>query len=243
MSSAEWRRGLPEPVANELERVVSDANAALQDDLVAIVLFGSAAEGRLRATSDVNLIFVLRQFVPERMHDWRASLQMSAAAIKLEPMLILQSELADALEAFAVKFFDVLARRRVLYGADPFASLAVARDAAARRLRQVLLNLSLRLRHALVLFNEGAQTRAVTDALGPMRVAAMVLLQLEGRPAESPKQALDRVASDLGGEWPAVIAHAKALREQGTPVDARAATTVSALAELAQRLLARTKQL
>ncbi len=48
-----------------LDAVVDAARRAFGDDLRSIVLFGSAAEGRLRATSDVNLMLVLRRFLAD----------------------------------------------------------------------------------------------------------------------------------------------------------------------------------
>ena len=45
-----------------LSALVAAARQALGDTLDSIVLFGSAAEGRLRAASDVNVIFVLNRF-------------------------------------------------------------------------------------------------------------------------------------------------------------------------------------
>lgn len=40
--------------------LVTALRAALGEDLVSVVLFGTAAEDKLRATSDVNVIIVLR---------------------------------------------------------------------------------------------------------------------------------------------------------------------------------------
>jgi biotin operon repressor len=207
------------------------------------VLFGSAAEGRLRATSDVNLVFVLSKLDMTAVDRWRAPLQSSAAAIDLQPMILLASELTDAADAFAVKFADISARHRVLHGPDPFASLTISREARVRRLRQVLLNLALRLRHALLLFNEAGQTRAIVDALGPLRVSAMILLELEGSSADSPRTALDRIVAQLGESWVALIASVRPLREQGIAVDARAQQTLHSLAELADLLFLRSKKL
>ena len=45
---------IPETVRGTLEAFVETTKNAFSDDLRAIVLYGSAAEGRLRATSDVN---------------------------------------------------------------------------------------------------------------------------------------------------------------------------------------------
>ena len=50
---------LPEQVSRVLTEFVAAAQAAFAADLRSIILFGSAAEGRLRATSDVNLLLLL----------------------------------------------------------------------------------------------------------------------------------------------------------------------------------------
>jgi predicted nucleotidyltransferase len=56
---------LPADVAQVLDDFVGAARAAFADRLVSVVLFGSAAEGALRATSDVNVILVLTAFERE----------------------------------------------------------------------------------------------------------------------------------------------------------------------------------
>ena len=89
---------LPPDIAQELDAFVEAARAALGDDLVSAVLFGSAAEGRLRATSDVNLMLVLVRFAPERVDALREPLRRAHATIALETMLILDSEVPLAAE-------------------------------------------------------------------------------------------------------------------------------------------------
>src|SRR5262245_27605657 len=133
-----------------LGRFVEEAKAAFGGDLVSVVLYGSAAEDALRRTSDVNVIVVTRRFDPAAAEGLRGGLGLAAAAIRLRAMFLLEGEVADAAAAFAVKFDDVVRRWRVLFGRDPFAGLEVPRAAAIARLRQVSLNLLLRLRNAWV---------------------------------------------------------------------------------------------
>ena len=54
--------GLPENVERVLEGFVQSAQTAFGTDLISVVLYGSAAEGRMRSTSDVNVIVVLSRF-------------------------------------------------------------------------------------------------------------------------------------------------------------------------------------
>lgn len=243
----------PEPKAPTLEPgveaaldlFVSAARSAFGDDLSSIVLFGSAAEGRLRATSDVNVIVVLSAFDAARAAALREPLAAAHAAVKLRPMYLLRSEIGDAVEAFAQKFADVRRRRRVLFGDDPFAALAVPRQAEVFRLRQVLLNLALRMRAAYVTGADGDGHLALTvaDMVGPLRSCAATLLELEGRPAASPKEALSEVAKALlpdGAET--LLFRVSLARETGALPPGEAAILLLRLADLAGAMRERARK-
>lgn len=191
---------LPEEIQRHLDVFVAAAQTAFGDDLAAAVLFGSAADGQVRATSDVNLLLLLKRFTPQTADALRGSLRLAHAAIDLQVMFLLESELTQAADAFAVKFADIIARHRVLLGVDPFASLHTSRDAVLRRLRQVLLNQQVRMRerYMLLSLNEEQLAGAIADAAGPLRSAAASLAQLEGKPALSGKQALEAFVDQLG---------------------------------------------
>lgn len=196
---ADNMQGIPAEIARELQRFVEAAKAAWSDHLRSIVLYGSAAEGSLRKTSDVNLLIVLSEFDRPRTDQVREALRYARAAIRLNVMLLLDSEMADATAAFGVKFDDIQARHRVLCGNDPFDGVEVPRAAAIARLRQVLLNLRLRLRerYASQGLREEQLARVAADFAGPLRACAATLCRLEGRPQPSPKAALEYVVNGL----------------------------------------------
>jgi predicted nucleotidyltransferase len=192
--------GLPANVVAILTDFVDAARSALADDLVSVVLFGSAAEGRLKATSDVNLILVLRGFDAEKLRPLGESLLAAQAAIQLQVMFLLESEIPAAVECFAQKFADILRRHRVIFGKQVFANTKVPRHAEIFRLRQILLNLTLRLREAYV--SRGTRpeqaARVLADAFGPLRAAAATLLELEGALNSDSDAALRGVADAVG---------------------------------------------
>src|SRR5882672_9335704 len=119
--------GLPADVTRALDDFVAVVREAFGDQLEAVVLYGSAAEGALRATSDVNVIVVLREFERARADRVREAAAVAHAAIRLKAMFLLVEEIATVGEAFAQKFDDVRRRRRVLWGPDPFTALAPSR--------------------------------------------------------------------------------------------------------------------
>lgn len=190
---------LPTNVSTCLSTFIAGAKKVFGDDLLSVVLYGSGAEGKLRPTSDVNLILVLAAFGRPQADMLRESFRLAQAAIKLRVMFLLQSELEPAASAFAVKFGDVARRRLVLYGDDPFKSLRVSRADAIFRLRQTSLNLALRLREAYIAssLREEQAAALIADTAGPLRSCALTLLELEGHPAASPKQALERMVESM----------------------------------------------
>jgi predicted nucleotidyltransferase len=191
--------GLSPAIEQLLSDLAEAAKNCFQEELKSIILFGSGAEGRLRMTSDLNLLFVLRKFEKGRVDAFRESLRVAQVAGHAWVMFVLETELPLAAEAFAVKFDDIGRRHRVLYGDDVIGSLVISRAAKIQRLRQVLLNLLLRLRerYAAVSLREEQLAGVIADAAGPLRSAAATLLELGGRKVASPKAALDEIAQSM----------------------------------------------
>jgi predicted nucleotidyltransferase len=234
---------LPEPVRAGLAGFVAAARQAFADDLAAIVLFGSAAEGRLRPTSDVNLVVVLSRLDPARLEAIGDGYRVAHAAIRLSAMFILETEIAAAGEAFAVKFEDIASRHEVLYGRDPFAALTIPREATLRRVRQVLLNLVLRLREHYALSSSYAEqlAMAAADAVGPLRACAATLLSLETGAATPPREALRRLAQEAGAT--AALEAMTEARDTGAVPAAGAQATLQGAIDLATQLAARAERL
>ena len=237
---------LPEVVAKNLQQFVSAATEALGPDLRSMVLYGSAAEGRLRATSDVNVLVVLAAWNSSRLDAIREPLRNAHAAIALSAMFMLEGELTAAAEAFAVKFADIMHRRRVLCGSDPFAGLAISRSAKITRLRQVLLNLLMRMRerYLSVSLREEQAARVLAQMSGPLRASAAALLELSGKPAPSPKAALETVVAGVPGTgWQEVLMALSQVREGQTLAKGVAPAMLLRLIDLAAAMYAQAQKI
>jgi predicted nucleotidyltransferase len=209
---------LPKSVRLGLLDFCTAAREAFGEDMCSLVLFGSAAEGRMRATSDVNLLVVLRTFDAMRADAIRDSIRIASAAIHLRAMFVIEDELELAAESFAVKFEDILQRRHVLYGGDPFAALRIPPPMIKQRLTQVLLNLALRLRATYIRFSAREQRLLceIAEAAAPLRASAHAILVLEGRAAPSGKEALQQLTAELpGGDWREDLELVSVAREKG----------------------------
>jgi predicted nucleotidyltransferase len=233
---------LPQDISQGLDAFTGSAKEALGEDLVALILFGSAAEGRMRSTSDVNLMVVLARFDVRKVDRLREPMRLAHATIRLEAMFVLESELAAAADAFAVKFADIRARHRLLAGRDVTAAIAPTPAAMAARLKQILLNFILRTRerYVLVSLRDEQLARVVADSAAPLRAAAEIMLELEGRPAASPKAALETVARELdASRWTGTLARLSNAREEGKLAPGTGAMTVLELIALAEALRGR----
>jgi predicted nucleotidyltransferase len=235
---------LPPNVDRVLTGFVEAARSAFDNDLRAVVLYGSGAEGKLRATSDVNVLLVLSAFEQKKADQLREPLRLAQAAIRLRAMFLLEAELQPAIAAFAVKFGDILRRHRVLYGEDPFAGVnSISRGDAIARLKQTLLNLTLRLREAYIMrsLREEQLIAMIADMAGPLRSCAATLLELEGKHAESPKEALHQVAASLpnGAQWSEGISLISEARQERALAHGVAAPTLFHLIELARMMWTR----
>ncbi len=212
---------LPAPVLSpEVQKVLDEFVLAIKqgfsDQLISIILFGSAAEGKLHLTSDVNLLIVLVSFEKGRADELRQPLRIAEAAIKLRPMFLLTEEVGSAARVFAPKFADILRRRVILFGEDPFASLSIPREAEVRQLKQQLLNLTLRLRAAYVevSLRDEQLSRFLAGSVGPLRALAAALLELESRPSISPQAAFESLGLQFSlAHWPETLSLLAAAQE------------------------------
>lgn len=224
-----------------LEDFVQEARQAFANDLQAVILFGSAAEGRLRQASDVNLIVYLDKLDAVALDTFRATLRVCHTSIRASVMFLLKEELAEAATLFAVKFNDIKNRHRLLWGNDPFPSLAIDQAALHRRTREVLLNLGIRLRerYALLSLRQEQLFPVIAEAAAPLRSAALALLELQGKAARlSPRDALLRVAQETGsGDFVEAVQALSLAREQQNLPDGMAGRVVLGLSALSGHLL------
>lgn len=239
-------RDLPAPVSAALNALVSSACDALGPELKSIVLFGTAAENRLRPASDVNVAVVLAAFDADRVGSLSDVLLAARAAVNMNVMWLLEAEIPRAAEAFALKFADIGRRHRVLWGNDPFDGVAIARHVAIARLRQVLMNLVMRLRagYALHSRHEERLVLLLANAAGPLRASAAEIIELEGAAPPPPREALERLSATLpAGEWDSTLGALSEARANGALEPGTAAHMSLKVIDLACELLRRTDRL
>jgi predicted nucleotidyltransferase len=236
--SSEADAHVVEPVLAEL---TAAAHSAFGTALASVVLFGSAAENRLRASSDVNLVVVLERVEQSMLDAFREPLRAAHAAIRAEVMIVTRAELQAAAQLFPVKYSDMRARHHVLAGSDPFERLEIPETDLRQQAREILMNTALRLRERYVRLSirDEQLVPVIADAAGPLRSAAAALAQLEGVKASSPREALADLAAESGAEYAAAVANLSRAREAGKLSAGSAGATLLALSRLAALLCER----
>src|SRR5256885_12840898 len=147
-----------------LSEFVEKMRTAAGENLISMILYGSAAEGEFHPEySDLNLLCVLRDTS-------FASLSKIAAAVEWwrkkkhhPPLVVTEKELKDTADVFSIEFIDIKQRHRVLYGSDVLGDLSVPMQLHRSQLEYELREKLFLLRQHVLL--AGSNEKALWDAL------------------------------------------------------------------------------
>ena len=126
--------------------LIDDLRATHGENLVSVVLYGSAATGEyVELRSDYNLLIALRRITPEDLRQAHAPVREWRRLGHPLPVYFTSAELRDASDVFPIEFHQMQRAHLVLYGPDPFEGMEVS-DANLRHqteyeLRSKLLQL------------------------------------------------------------------------------------------------------
>jgi predicted nucleotidyltransferase len=175
---------LPEGLRKRLQGLQGELVRSLGDNLVALLVFGSAARGEYREeTSDVDLVVVVKEATAAALEAMANPLQVARSAARIEAMVLVAEEIPRAADVFPLFYDDLRSSHVVLHGVDPFSSLEIADHHRRLRIEQELRESAIRLRRAVI--DAGGSPRHLTGVIerkikqirGPMRA----LLGLHGK--------------------------------------------------------------
>lgn len=179
---------LPEPVRGRLNELATTLGAQLGDNLVALLVFGSAVRGGWReGVSDVDLVLVLKDPRRDALLSIANTLTVARTAFRFEAVILSADEIPRAADVFPLFYDDIKSCHALLAGKDPFAELAISDQFRRLRIEQELREEQIRLRRAVVdslgapQQLAGAVERKVKQLRGPLHA----LLALRRTPASS----------------------------------------------------------
>lgn len=192
--------------ASSLDKLTEKLRTALGDDLISVVLYGSAAIGDDNASfSDYNVLCVLREIAPKHLGATETIFRWWREQGNPAPLLLTEHEVATSTDCFAIEFEDIKAHNRILFGRDVVSSLQIDRvfyrAQVERELRAKLLRL--RQKAAGVLSDKDVLRRLLADSLSTFCVLFRHALMLHGvdspaRKREVISAAVQRFAIDSG---------------------------------------------
>lgn len=103
-----------------LDDLSAQLSQAHGDQLVAVVLYGSAARGEHRGdTSDHNVLVIVRRLTPAALRASATAAHAWHAAGNPPPLILTEAEWRSSRDIFAIEYADILEKHRVLTGAFP----------------------------------------------------------------------------------------------------------------------------
>ena len=149
---------------DKLKDLVSRLQGACGEDLLSVVLYGSAARNDFHEQfSDVNVLIVLQKLAPALLAKLSEVLRWWSRDEKLRPPLVMTvEELRESADVFAIELFDIKHSHQTLFGSDVVAEIDVPMNLHRVEVEHELRTTLLRLRHHYLLASDNEdELRAV----------------------------------------------------------------------------------
>jgi predicted nucleotidyltransferase len=188
---------------DKLQELVSRVHYACGENLVSIVLYGSAARDDYHDQySDVNVMVVLRDMKPAVYPALAGVLNWWSHEEKLRPPTIMTlEEVRESADVFAIEMLDIQAAHKTLYGDDVVSAIPVPMNLHRVEVEHDLRTTLLRLRHHLLLTGDGDEElktvlgKSVTSVVTLFRHA---LIALGENPPHDKAKVLEHAAEVFG---------------------------------------------
>jgi predicted nucleotidyltransferase len=182
-----------------LNELVSRLQAAYGDDLVSVVLYGSAASGEYhKKFSDLNVLCVLKQVGLAELKRGREAVRWWRKQNQPLPMVLSREEVENANDVFPIEFLDIQQNHRTLHGEDVVAQIVVQTQQHRRQVEHELRGGLLRLRERYLGLQDDKQgvARLMLDSLPTFSTLIRHALILSGGPAPLKKREIFRAAAE-----------------------------------------------
>lgn len=185
-----------------LNALVDQLRAAYAGDLVAVVLYGSAARGEHVAKhSDLNVLVVVDGITMEHLRREAPVAQAWREAGNPPPLTLTRAEWMGSADVFPMEYADILAHHKVLAGTLPLEGIVVHMPHFRLQLEHEAMSKLLRLRHAVLTTggDVAAQRELLEASVSTMLVLMRATLRLHGEePAADSEEVCARVAERTG---------------------------------------------
>jgi hypothetical protein len=205
-----------------LRQFTADVVGLYGDQLLAVVLYGSAASDEyVRGKSNINCLILLKQVTPQQLKKCSGHLGKWHDDGMATPLFVDPAYVDLSVDVFPIEFLDMKQRYRLLHGQDFLRDLSVKPEHLRFQCEQELKGKMLKLRQ-MYLEGSGSEARLtslLSKSIGTFMVFFRALLHLKQMPAaHSAEQTLERL-SRLGLPIEAMRKVYNLKRKAAGPVD------------------------
>lgn len=170
-------------MAAPLDTLVEKLTKALGQNLVTVVLYGSAATGdHQESFSDYNVLCVLDVITPAQLAATEPVFQWWKQRGNPSPLLLTEHELKTSTDCFSIEFHDLREYHKILFGRDVVSMLDVDRTFYRAQVERELRSKLLRLRQKAsgILSDKAVLRRLLVDSISTFCVLFRHALILHG---------------------------------------------------------------
>lgn len=198
-----------------LDDLVTQLRAVYGSELVAVVLYGSAARGdHIPQRSDYNVLVVVEIVSMAHLRKESAVAKAWNEAGNPPPLTLTRAEWRASADIFPMEYSDILEHHKVLAGVLPLDGMAVDREHLRLQLEYEVMAKLLRLRHSvLAASGEKAMLELLKNSFSTMMALFRAVWRLDGQAPPADHDAVIRGVAERAGFDPrsylSVAAHAR----------------------------------
>jgi hypothetical protein len=189
---------------HKLDELVQKLKAAAADNLKAVILYGSAATEEFHAKhSDLNILCLVGQADAAHLEALHGPVDWWIRRGQRPPLVFTLEELRRSADIFTIELLDMKSRHRVLYGENLLADISVPLHFHSLQVERELRTDWLRLRQAILAAPKKSKAYLELMVSSFSAFAALfrhALIALGEAPAETKREAIDRIAQFAGAD-------------------------------------------
>jgi len=191
-------------IDHKLDEFVQKLKAAAADNLKAVILYGSAATEEFHAKhSDLNILCLVGQADSAHIEALHGPVDWWMRRGQRPPLVFTLEELRRSADIFTIELLDMKSRHRILYGENFLADFSVPLHYHSIQVERELRTNWLRLRQSILAAPKKQKEYLALMVSSFSTFAALfrhALIALGEKPAETKREAIDRIAQFAGAD-------------------------------------------
>lgn len=185
------------------EKFVSRVKEVYGNDLLSVMLYGSAARGAYRKNvSDINVLIILEKSVPQKLFRLGKDASRLFGRLRITPLIMTRQEFVSAADVFPMEYHDIRTAHRVLFGSNETGELLLTQTNLRHQLEERLRGAVNDIRHMLIAATGKERTlglflKSWSGAQNALFRGLLRLKNIENLPTD-PEELLQKTAGEYG---------------------------------------------